>query len=114
MKILDYQKIVYPEACESIKGFHADVARYKAINVTGMKTWLFYKRFTLTYFIGFDENGNSLSFDMKGWNARIIQHEIDHLNGILYTDIMDKKTLTCSCWNVINERGGKVELPYGE
>lgn len=51
---------------------------------------------------------------MKGWNARIIQHEIDHLNGILYTDIMDKKTLTCSCWNVINERGGKVELPYGE
>lgn len=48
-----------------------------------------------------------------GFTARIIQHEMDHLDGKLYTDIMDKRSLNCPHWQVINERRGKVELPYG-
>ncbi|XP_018577976.1 peptide deformylase, mitochondrial-like isoform X2 [Anoplophora glabripennis] len=33
IKILDYTKIIFPEACESIKGFYADVARYRSLNL---------------------------------------------------------------------------------
>ncbi|KAJ8919100.1 hypothetical protein NQ315_012085 [Exocentrus adspersus] len=95
IKILDYTKLVFPEACESVKGFYADVPRYRSLNLKGL-----------------DENGKSFSHDFSGWLARIIQHEMDHLNGITYIDLMDRKTFTCGCWNVINEHGGKVELPY--
>ncbi|KAJ8942698.1 hypothetical protein NQ314_010022 [Rhamnusium bicolor] len=96
VKILDYSKIIFPEACESVKGFFADVPRYRALELKGL-----------------DENGKQFSQYATGWLARIIQHEMDHLNGIIYTDIMDRKSLTCSCWNVVNDRGGRVELPYG-
>lgn len=79
-----------------MKGFSADVPRFHKILLTGL-----------------DQNGQDLEIEAKGWTARIIQHEMDHLNGVLYTDLMDRKSLACSCWTVINERGGKVELPYG-
>ncbi|KAG5893358.1 hypothetical protein JTB14_000123 [Gonioctena quinquepunctata] len=61
---------------------------------------------------GMDENGKDIFFKAHGWWARIIQHELDHLSGRLYTDIMDSKTLTCSCWDVVNERRGKVILSF--
>ncbi|KAJ8980108.1 hypothetical protein NQ317_008569 [Molorchus minor] len=96
IKITDYTKVIFPEACESVKGFYANVPRYRALELKGL-----------------DENGKNLTINASGWLARIILHEMDHLNGIIYTDIMDRKSLTCSCWNVINDRGGKVELPYG-
>jgi peptide deformylase len=33
-----------------------------------------------------DQNGKPLKIRAEGWLARIFQHEIDHINGILYTD----------------------------
>ena len=33
-----------------------------------------------------DRQGNPLKMKLRGWVARIFQHEVDHLNGILYTD----------------------------
>jgi len=33
-----------------------------------------------------DIHGKSLEFEMKGFEARIAQHELDHLNGILFLD----------------------------
>lgn len=39
-----------------------------------------------------DEQGNKREIDARGWYARILQHEIDHLNGRLYIDISDEKT----------------------
>lgn len=33
-----------------------------------------------------DVNGKPLKIRAEGWLARIFQHEIDHINGILYTD----------------------------
>lgn len=69
--------------------------RYKAIQVKG-----------------FNEDAEAVQIDANGWNARIIQHEIDHLDGKLYTDLMDRKTLCCACWEIVNERSGKVLLPY--
>lgn len=95
IKILDFKKIHFSESCESIKGFWADVPRYRKLQLTG-----------------YNEDGEKILIDAGGWTARIIQHEMDHLNGKLYTDIMDRKTLTCSCWEAVNERKGKVVLPF--
>jgi len=35
---------------------------------------------------GFDGHGNPVEFEATGWFARIIQHEYDHLDGVLYAD----------------------------
>jgi len=40
-----------------------------------------------------DENGNSHTEKYDGLDARIVLHEIDHLEGILFTDIVDKSTM---------------------
>lgn len=39
-----------------------------------------------------DENGSPKTITAHGWYARILQHEIDHLNGKLYVDLADPKT----------------------
>lgn len=95
VKITDFSKIVFSESCESVRGFTADVPRYRALKLRG-----------------FDENNEEFEVELNGWNARIVQHEMDHLNGKLYTDIMDRKSLSCSCWQVVNERGGRVHMPF--
>ncbi|KAF5292754.1 hypothetical protein FQR65_LT11162 [Abscondita terminalis] len=95
LKILDYTKVIQVEGCQSVKGYVADVPRYQQVEVTG-----------------FNENGDQFSLKLNGWSARIIQHEIDHLNGKIFTDIMDRKSLACSCWQVVNEKRGKVEIPF--
>ncbi|KTC76198.1 polypeptide deformylase [Legionella birminghamensis] len=44
---------------------------------------------------GFDIEGNALTKKATGLEARILQHEIDHLNGFLFVDrIKDKESLT--------------------
>lgn len=40
-----------------------------------------------------DEKGVSREMEATGLLARIIQHEMDHLNGVLFTDLADPKTL---------------------
>ncbi|XP_065156281.1 peptide deformylase, mitochondrial-like [Atheta coriaria] len=95
VKVTDYTKILFPESCESVRGFWAEVPRYQAITLQGH-----------------NEIGKEMNMELSGWMARIVQHEMDHLNGKLYTDIMDRKTLTCGCWDIINERNGGVILPY--
>ena len=39
-------------------------------------------------------NGRRKTWSVKGWPARIFQHEIDHLDGRLFTDCMVPRTLT--------------------
>jgi peptide deformylase len=39
-----------------------------------------------------DRNGKSLSFIAKDWQARIVQHEMDHLEGKIYIDMMLKNS----------------------
>jgi peptide deformylase len=36
-----------------------------------------------------NEKGTPIKLTAEGWYARVLQHEIDHLNGILYTDRLD-------------------------
>ncbi len=40
-----------------------------------------------------DITGASFENEYEGFIARVIQHEVDHLNGKLFTDIVDPKTL---------------------
>uniref|UniRef100_A0A1A9VTU1 Peptide deformylase n=1 Tax=Glossina austeni TaxID=7395 RepID=A0A1A9VTU1_GLOAU len=52
-----------------------------------------------------------LDYD-KRWNARLAQHEMDHLDGKLYIDHMDPSTFHCTCWEVVNRKAGRVEIPF--
>ncbi|MBE9221384.1 peptide deformylase [Cyanobacterium stanieri LEGE 03274] len=61
------------EGCLSVKGTRADVLRYGAI--------------ALTYY---NRKGEKQEREFHGFIARIIQHEIDHLNGILFVDHLKK------------------------
>jgi peptide deformylase len=36
---------------------------------------------------GFNRRGQQMKLKVDGWLARIFQHEIDHLNGVLFTDL---------------------------
>jgi len=52
-------------------------------------------RATEVEYSGFDMDGKFITTRATGFEARIIQHEIDHLNGILFLDrIDDKESLT--------------------
>jgi peptide deformylase len=59
------------EGCLSIKGYTAMVRRHREVSVTYL-----------------DENGLPQTWQPRGWAARIVQHEYDHLLGVLYTDRM--------------------------
>ncbi|OWU65461.1 MAG: hypothetical protein CBB60_004575 [Armatimonadetes bacterium Cent15-Ar3] len=64
------------EGCLSIPGLYGDVKRYDYIEVEAM-----------------DRRGRELVFELEGMPARVAQHEIDHLDGVLFTDKVDPATL---------------------
>ena len=65
------------EGCFSIPGMMAKVSRSTSIEVT----WI-------------DPSGEQHREHFNGYLARVMQQEIDHLNGVLFTDLMDPSTLT--------------------
>lgn len=66
----------------------------------------------LLIFLGLNEEGSSLAQEMTGWPARIAQHEMDHLNGKMFLDIMQPNTLMCTAWDRINREGGNIYVSY--
>ncbi len=46
-----------------------------------------------------NQHAEPVRVEASGWYARILQHEIDHLNGFLYTDHMHARTL-CTIENL--------------
>lgn len=64
-----FRKTVLEEGCLSIPGVFGTVRRPKRISLTAL-----------------DGKGNPLNFTAEGLLARILQHEIDHLDGVLFTD----------------------------
>lgn len=65
------------EGCLSVHGFNGIVSRASAVRVQCL-----------------NEQAEPVIIEAHGWYARILQHEIDHLNGILYLDRANTKTLT--------------------
>ena len=49
-----------------------------------------YKKIEIDYF---DEHGNQHNEEVEGFIAHVMQHETDHLNGVLFTDLIDKNSL---------------------
>jgi peptide deformylase len=41
-----------------------------------------------------NEHAEPITINAEGWYARILQHEIDHLNGMLYIDRMQSRSFT--------------------
>ncbi len=52
------------------------------LSVPGMRGWV--PRFRRLRYKGFDENGKPFRREVEGFHARVVQHEVDHLEGILY------------------------------
>jgi peptide deformylase len=69
----------YFEGCLSVGGLTALVPRAMSVHVEAM-----------------NEHGDPVSIDAHGWHARILQHEVDHLRGVLCTDRMHPRSLTTS------------------
>jgi peptide deformylase len=52
------------------------------LSVPGMRGWV--PRFRRLRYKGFDENGKPFKREVEGFHARVVQHEVDHLDGVLY------------------------------
>ena len=63
----------FTEGCLSVPGLHWDIVRPKEIHVTGI-----------------DLDGNEVSFEADEYVARVFQHELDHLDGVLLLERLDE------------------------
>ena len=64
------------EGCLSIPGLYGDVKRAMYVEVEAL-----------------DRKGREVVFELQGMPARVVQHEIDHLDGVLFIDKVDPATL---------------------
>ncbi|KAK3026088.1 hypothetical protein RJ639_040760, partial [Escallonia herrerae] len=65
----------YASHAISVDGFRAVVERHLEVEVTGL-----------------DRDGQPIKVNASGWQARILQHECDHLEGTIYVDKMTSRT----------------------
>ena len=65
--------VVNEEGCLSVIDYRADVKRAERVTVKGI-----------------DRQGNPITLEKEGLDAMVLQHEIDHLNGILFIDHISK------------------------
>lgn len=89
---------VFFEGCLSVPGFSALVPRHLAVTVRAR-----------------DEKGDAVEWTVSGWPARILQHEVDHLNGMLYVDRMLSRTLgvndeVAARWQSMNPADVRAKL----
>ncbi|CAL9652796.1 peptide deformylase 1 [Streptomyces griseomycini] len=71
------RRVAFFEGCLSVPGYQAVVARPAEVRLTGQ-----------------DEHGRALDEVFTGWPARIVQHETDHLDGTLYLDRAEPRSLS--------------------
>jgi peptide deformylase len=63
------ETVTAAEGCLSIPGYMGDVERHASVSVRGI-----------------NRRGRPFQLKARGWTARIFQHEIDHLDGVLFID----------------------------
>ena len=63
-------------------------------------------------FINFDENWNKKTENFSDVRARIIQHEYDHIEGILFTDLLSPLKKKLIKGKLANISKGKVDTEY--
>jgi peptide deformylase len=69
--------VSFYEGCLSVPGLTGVVARHRSVHVEAL-----------------DERGDPRSWTLSGWPARIVQHEVDHLDGVLYLDRVETRSLS--------------------
>ena len=79
LTLLGDESAQFFEGCLSVEGYQAIVDRSLNVHVECL-----------------NERGEEVTINAHGWYARILQHEIDHLNGTLYIDRMKTRTFTTS------------------
>jgi len=79
LTIIDDTPVEWFEGCLSVDGYRAVVPRAFGVHLRAL-----------------DRDGKPFEVDATGWHARILQHEIDHLDGRLYVDRMLSRTLVDS------------------
>jgi peptide deformylase len=77
LRLLSPPEVLFFEGCLSLPGFTAIVPRAARVAVDAL-----------------DHEGKPVHIDASGWYARILQHEIDHLRGILYIDRMRSRSFS--------------------
>jgi peptide deformylase len=75
LRAIGEEQAMFFEGCLSVKGYVGLVERSREVEVTGL-----------------DEHGAPQIWRVKGWPARILQHEVDHLEGMLYVDRMKTRS----------------------
>lgn len=80
------------EGCLSVKNVYGKVPRYTKIRVRAL-----------------DQNGNQIRFKANGFLARVIQHEIDHTNGVVFVDHIKDSP---DAFYTLNESGELEKLDY--
>ena len=78
------------EGCLSLPGLYGNVKRPKSVRVSA-----------------YDLSGNSIETEVDGFLARVIQHENDHLNGVLFFDRMSEESK-----RDINEQIQELEMDF--
>jgi len=83
---------VATEGCLSIPGWVGDVPRFEAVTVKGLSM-----------------DNKAVRIKARGFFARVLQHEIDHLDGILYPDrIEDKATMRPVTYDEAEDAPGEM------
>ncbi|MEO7904907.1 MAG: peptide deformylase [Candidatus Saccharimonadales bacterium] len=82
------------EGCLSVSGVYGKVKRYSKIRVKAL-----------------DLEGNEVRFKAEGFLARVVQHEIDHTNGIVFIDHIRDQT---DAFYTLDEKGELQPLDYDE
>jgi len=89
------ETIIYEEGCLSIPDQRAEVMRPKQITIEYQDTDL-----------------NNHTIDADDLLARVMQHEFDHLQGILFTDIVDEETKKKLKKQLTKIKNRKIEVDY--
>lgn len=82
------------EGCLSVSDVYGKVPRHSKIRVKAL-----------------DKDGNEVRFKAEGFLARVIQHEVDHTNGIVFIDHIHDKT---DAFYNLDEKGELQPLDYGK
>lgn len=82
------------EGCLSVGGIYGKVPRYNKIRVKALTP-----------------EGQEIRFKAEGFLARVIQHEIDHTNGIVFIDHIQDET---NAFYTLDEKGELQPLDYDE
>jgi len=85
----------FAEGCLSIPKIREDVMRKPNIKISY-----------------FDENWNFYEEEYDGYAARIIQHEYDHVEGVLFTDYLSPLKKRMLKKKLVNISKGDIDVPY--